>query len=530
MQHLKTYRHRLTLYTTLLLTFLISILSFTYYSSRSILLEESGLQLKTTTQLIQNYLYMEQQDLMHYAEIVGADDRVQEYMFMVVKVRTDSEPLRALYQRHFGWLPVTHRLLITTTGRILLGKEYPELAMEVLDRITESKQEEVFYLQSSRGIDMVTSVPIEYQGATLGMVVLVTSIDDVWIGKQNFLNNGFLFIEHNGVIQQSNLEGVKGKSFKVDSAGYVRIDNELFRVATVLEAQINHAGSAISPRIWYGVSENNLLEKLSHHGWLILFLGILGSVGILLVGLMILRNFNQPLAKLTDIAQQVANGHLPVLTTATARNEIDLLSNQFAEMLQSLREKEQEVENVHRELQHSAITDSLTGLHNRRYLQEIFPKLFAQARRDDLYLFGILIDIDHFKQINDKHGHMCGDECLIHVAKTLQQGCRGNDYVFRVGGEEFFVLSLADNTDGGQFLAEKLRTTLEKTPARYEVQIIPMMASVGVNTADLNLPTGEAITRLLYTADNALYHAKSAGRNQVVIYQPSSQAETGVGN
>ena len=97
MHKLKTYQYRLTLYTSLLLVFLISILSYTYYSSRSILLDESGLRVKATTQLMREYLDLEEQELLHYAEIVADDVRVQEYTFMVVKVGTDTEPLQEVY-------------------------------------------------------------------------------------------------------------------------------------------------------------------------------------------------------------------------------------------------------------------------------------------------------------------------------------------------------------------------------------------------------------------------------------------------
>ena len=260
-----------------------------------------------------------------------------------------------------------------------------------------------------------------------------------------------------------------------------------------------------------------MLLKLERHSRLVLTFTIAGSLAILWVGLAIIRNFNKPLTQLMHMTRKVAEGELPRMTKSVPQNEIDMLANQFAEMLQALRENQQEIERVHKELEESAITDALTRLHNRRYLQEVFPRALSQAKRESLYLTGILLDIDHFKQINDKYGHLGGDECLMQFSRLLRDTCRATDYIFRIGGEEFLILSINENKEGGQLLAEKIREMIEHHPVSLNGTTIPMTTSAGVSHAEFSIPAQDALSHLLLHADKALYQAKVSGRNQVMV-------------
>jgi diguanylate cyclase (GGDEF)-like protein len=240
---------------------------------------------------------------------------------------------------------------------------------------------------------------------------------------------------------------------------------------------------------------------------------------------MIARNFNRPLNQLIQITEAVAQGALPVMHKSIETNEIDTLANRFSEMLQSLREKQEEIDQVHKQLEESAIVDSLTGLYNRRYLKQMFPKLLAQAKRDRHTLSGLMLDLDHFKKINDNHGHLVGDACLIHLASILKESCRASDYVFRVGGEEFLILSLGDSQKSSKLLAEKINDSLSKKPFKSEQTIITMTASIGVSHANNNLAAESSLTNLLFHADKALYSAKRTGRNRVVIFDNKEQLQ-----
>lgn len=509
----KTYRSRLMAYTVLLVMFLTSTLGYTYIYSRNVILEESENSLTDTAQMLNGNLEAEEIELLHYSEIVKDDLRIQEYMFMVSMVGTDSEPLRNLYERQFGWLPVERRLIMANDGRILLGTENVSLANRIMEHLEKSNTQ-IFYIKGDRGTEMVTWAPITYQGKQLGIISHTHILNSGWLEQHRQYSAGYLFLEHDGVIQLSSLPNAEGKEFNLLPNSRVDINQESYRIRPVILS----GASKNAPRLWYGVSEEKLLAKLERQSGLVLTLATTGTAAILLMGLMIIRNFSKPLLELTKITRAVAQGKLPVMNKSGANNEIGELSNQFAEMLSALREKQEEIERVHKELEESAITDSLTKLHNRRYLQDIFPGVMAQAQRENSCLTGIMLDVDFFKQINDRYGHLAGDQCLVHFARLLKETSRTNDFVFRIGGEEFLLLSLNDTQDGGKVLGEKIRSVLEQNPAQYKDSLIPLTTSVGISHCELNLPADEALTHLLFNADKALYQAKSSGRNQVRVY------------
>ena len=509
---LSTYRFRLIAYTILLVAFLTATLVYTYIYSRNVILEEAENSVTNTALLLNGNIEMEENELLHYAEIVRDDLRIKEYVFMIVKVGTDEEALESLYSRHYGWLPVKRRLILGNNGRVLLGSEHQDLARALVNHM-EISSKPIFYTQSGKGLEMITWAPISYQGSRLGVVALTHAIDKAWLKKHQQYSGGYLFIENDSAILQSSLPGAEGEKFELTS-GLLDVNGESYQIRPIVLAGSNDNIA----HLWYGVSMRDLLEKLERHSRIVLLLTLSGAFAILWMGLIIVRNFNRPLTELIHITRAVANGNLPVMNQTQEKNEIGILSNQFAEMLQALREKQEEIDRIHQELEESAITDSLTKLHNRRYLQEIFPRLLAQAQRDHLFLSGILLDLDHFKQINDRHGHLAGDQCLMHLANLLRETSRANDYVFRIGGEEFLILSINDSHEGSRLLAEKIRSSLEQNPTTFKDTIIPITTSIGVSHADTSLPPEEGLTSLLYNADKALYQAKTKGRNQVRMY------------
>lgn len=509
---LSTYRFRLIAYTILLVAFLTVTLVYTYIYSRDVILAEAENSVTSTSQLLNGNVEMEEKELLHYTEIVRDDLRIKEYVFMVVKVGTDNEALKSLYKRHYGWLPVKRRIILGNNGRVLLGEEHQELARALVNHL-ELSHKPIFYIQSGQGLEMVTWAPLSYQGTRLGVVALTHSIDTAWLKKHQQYSGGYLFIEKDGVILQSSLPGAEGQNFDLQG-GLLAINGETYQIRPIMLSGNNESIG----HLWYGVSMRELLAKLERHSRIVLLLTLSGAFAILWMGLIIVRNFNRPLTELIHITRAVANGNLPVMNQTQDKNEVAILSNQFAEMLQALREKQEEIDHIHQELEQSAITDSLTRLHNRRYLQEVFPRLVAQAQRDHLFLSAILLDLDHFKQINDRHGHLAGDQCLTHLAQLLNETSRANDYVFRIGGEEFLILSINDSHEGSRLLAEKVRSSLEQNPTTFKDTIIPITTSIGVAHADTSMPPEDALTNLLYNADKALYHAKSKGRNQVRMH------------
>lgn len=173
-------------------------------------------------------------------------------------------------------------------------------------------------------------------------------------------------------------------------------------------------------------------------------------------------------------------------------------------------------ERIRRQWERAASTDYLTGLPNRRTLVEMGLKRFEQARTSVASGgFGLaIVDIDHFKRINDEHGHEMGDVALKHVAGRLQSACRGAELPARQGGEEFVVLFDNLQLHDAQAAGERLRQAVAQAPFTAGDLVLPLTVSIGLAV----LRAGDThFDSLLRRADEALYAAKAAGRNRVEI-------------
>ena len=155
-------------------------------------------------------------------------------------------------------------------------------------------------------------------------------------------------------------------------------------------------------------------------------------------------------------------------------------------------------------------TDPLTGVCNRRTMDEALDQLFALKNRYDTTFSLAILDIDHFKRVNDEQGHLAGDYVLQNVARLLDETVRETDILTRYGGEEFVVLMPHTDFDGACYFAERMRASVEAK--------LPVTVSIGVAAA----VGGESSDLLMHRADEALYAAKSAGRNRVFTHDGST--------
>lgn len=168
---------------------------------------------------------------------------------------------------------------------------------------------------------------------------------------------------------------------------------------------------------------------------------------------------------------------------------------------------EEEMQVKNRLLQEASIRDGLTGVYNRRFLNERLPVMVSEMNRYKTTASLLMIDIDHFKQINDTLGHQAGDGVLLEVALQIKTGLRDTDVIMRYGGEEFVVLLPHTGLDAAQQLAERLRQDIQLGMTAYGV---PATVSIGM----AQLKTGETQHDWLRRADSALYLAKQQGRNR----------------
>ena len=175
-----------------------------------------------------------------------------------------------------------------------------------------------------------------------------------------------------------------------------------------------------------------------------------------------------------------------------------------------------ELQQANRVADHMARTDELTGINNRRSFVELGEQTSHLCHRQSKPLSALLIDVDHFKQINDTYGHSAGDRVLQQVGTMLAQQFRSSDVCGRIGGEEFAVLLADTDTATATAIAEKLRLTVSSASVLWQEQTLRITVSIGVATHSGHLGT------LLQLADAAMYQAKAGGRNRVNICQSTS--------
>jgi diguanylate cyclase (GGDEF)-like protein len=167
--------------------------------------------------------------------------------------------------------------------------------------------------------------------------------------------------------------------------------------------------------------------------------------------------------------------------------------------------------------EHRALTDALTGLPNQRASHDVVRRMVAQAGRSLTPLAAVLLDLDHFKQVNDMYGHDKGDEVLAAVGATLTAGLRANDFAGRYGGEEFLLLLPDSDPEGARIVVERLRLTI----AAITIKAVDLRVTASFGIAVLPDHAVDAST-LLRQADRALYAAKAGGRNRVEVVTDAS--------
>ena len=192
-----------------------------------------------------------------------------------------------------------------------------------------------------------------------------------------------------------------------------------------------------------------------------------------------------------------------------SRDELIVARGQAAEAQERIVTLQNELEEASRLMRH----DQLTGALNRRGLEEMFQTESARAQRRGTRLAVALLDIDHFKKLNDSLGHKVGDDALVHLAKVVRQHLRPQDVLARYGGEEFVILLPETGDSDAQQALIRLQRELTREFFMADLQKVVITFSAGVT----RLAEGESLESALKRADGAMYQAKQAGRNRVMV-------------
>ena len=231
------------------------------------------------------------------------------------------------------------------------------------------------------------------------------------------------------------------------------------------------------------------------------------------------RSIVTPLNGLIAAADGIAHGDLSVRLSGAPGGEIGHLTRVFNMMADGLRRSRAEVQATNEALQTQnqlletlAATDSLTGLYNRKKLDDILAEQFARFLRNRRPFAVLMLDLDHFKSINDSYGHVAGDQVLMDVAAILKRSIRSIDYASRYGGEEFVVVLVETVSEPALDVAERIRSVVEDHSLVASDNRVSVTVSLGVAHSR---EEDEGPDAVLARADSALYQAKRSGRNRV---------------
>lgn len=210
-----------------------------------------------------------------------------------------------------------------------------------------------------------------------------------------------------------------------------------------------------------------------------------------------------------------------VMVTLNDMSAMQKKNRELSVTLRQLKKSQEHISQKNRELEALAWLDPLTGLLNRRKLMDSFQSLLDEARQTGQPLVCIMVDIDHFKSINDTYGHAAGDEVICAVAEQLKRVGDDSDLAGRYGGEEFALVLPGSTVSQGAELAEALRNSVEQLAKDVTVPVPRITASLGLSELDADDPD-DSVNAMLERADKALYAAKQSGRNRVVVHEPEA--------
>lgn len=285
------------------------------------------------------------------------------------------------------------------------------------------------------------------------------------------------------------------------------------------------AGLPLKNGEWLLVQERAVADILGDmHRLLLLLLAVSGlTIAVLTPFLLRLaRRVTGPVERISAMSERIMAGEYGSANTSHDVTgmppELERLYRNFCSMAKRIGTHVGELERL-------SGTDELTGLANRRLLADAGARIVSICRRAGQPCTCLMLDLDHFKHINDVHGHATGDEVLRRLAAAIMETVRSSDFVVRMGGEEFAII--APNTDAPHAvaLAERLRRSVERIDLRKAGMAVPVSISVGVAGMAVTPRYGAGpLEDLLARADHALYRAKQAGRNRVVLWDDVDHA------
>lgn len=326
-----------------------------------------------------------------------------------------------------------------------------------------------------------------------------------------------LLCNHEGVViktlhDESDLSKLSGKSFPVI------VDKSDFQKALSFLVRLKNEGIAAD---WeFNISTDNR-SSLAYCS------GLVTDDGLLIFG----TNSRSDMKKYFEEMMKINNRQTNMIRRITKENieltsarsdaeinmydEISRLNNELINLQRELVKKNKELERLYKQVENLSLTDPLTEVYNRRGLYKIAAREIERTRRFGYRLSVIMLDIDHFKRINDTHGHSAGDRILHELITRCKVEVRGVDVIGRIGGEEFCILLPGTGLNDAIKIAERMRTIIYEKHFKADGNEIEVTVSLGVAEYTSGI---DDLDKLFQAADKAMYRAKYEGRNRVFAY------------
>ncbi len=284
------------------------------------------------------------------------------------------------------------------------------------------------------------------------------------------------------------------------------------------------AGVEVIGKVKVGMSGQSLMEKKRELFFDALLIGIFGLSGTGLLAISIGRSVTHSVLRLAETVEKLGKGDLDTPVAVDSGGELEVLEKGIGAMASRLKLMLEQLENYSHgleeevrkrteELELLSVTDELTGLFNRRYLNRVIQEELARSLRYGTDLSVCLLDVDHFKRINDYYGHQVGDDVLVSLSNLFESSIRDTDIVGRFGGEEFVMIMPNTSLEEALLVADKIRMLVQKIIV-LDAGAMPVTVSIGV--VGCIESRVRSLNDFISKADHALYTAKDLGRNRVV--------------
>jgi len=311
---------------------------------------------------------------------------------------------------------------------------------------------------------------------------------------------------------QNNWQQTKILALQIFARDNPQGDQRAHELMEAFDAQISRAESLLSQlelKAFHEIEEEkDIVGAWTYRLYLVISISLIGGLAIAMTtGLLLARMVLRPLRKLSLMAEIIGRGEYPEPITQENHDEFSQVMDAFNSMALNLKQNQADLKKM-------AMRDGLTGLLNRREIRRLLGQELDRAKRRFSEMSVMMLDIDHFKKVNDTHGHQVGDEVLKGVATLLGQQIRTMDTVARYGGEEFIIIT-PERTEGAQIIAERILAAVAEQPFS-DGRGGEFNLTISIGLASYPLHAVEEY-ELVNKADTALYQAKEQGRNQVCL-------------